>query len=119
MAGNKPTWMSTRRALLCVVLAASLCELSLPAGVSVEQRGQPIQILALAGSSPTILVNRGDLRIDHSRLRTVVDSPFILLPLQSRAPDRERSVRAVEHSWRRSRWAARTQSGRSPPAAIS
>jgi hypothetical protein len=115
MAGNKTTRMSKRRALLCVMLAALLSAPLLSAGISVEQRGQPIQILAFAGSSPTILMNRGGPRVGH----TVVASPFILLPLQSPAPDRGRSVRAVENPCPQSRCAAKMQSGRSPPVAIS
>src|SRR5207247_2569321 len=111
--------LTRRRALLCVVLAASLGAPRLSAGIPAERRGQSVQILSLTGSSPAILVNRCGPRIDQSRERTAVDSPFILLPLRGPASDRGRSARAVEEFRPQSRCAASTQSGRSPPAAIS
>src|SRR5205809_201106 len=109
MTASTTTRMSKRRALLCVMLAASLCAPRIAAEISAERREQSVQILPLAGPSPTILVNRGGPRADHGRQRTVVDSPFILLSLHRLASDRGRSQRPVADSWLQSRCAARTK----------
>jgi len=83
--------MSRRRALLCVMLAASLCAPLVTADNPAGSRDQPIPILAFASSS-TILVNPGGLRVD-SRERTAGAPPFLVLAhRESSTPDRGRSV---------------------------
>ena len=117
MAGDKTTRVSRRGALLCFLLAVSLCAPLLSAGISAEP-DQSVQILALAGPATGILMNQRGPRVDHARHRTAVHSPFLFFPSYRRA-GRGRLARAVEDSRLHSRCDARTHSGRSPPGAIS
>jgi hypothetical protein len=119
MAESRTTRESKRRALLCVILAVSLCAPRLSAEISAHEREQPGQMRALAAPSSTILVNRGGPRFDHARQRSVVDSPFILVPLSGPNSDGGRSLTAVESALPQWHWAAKAPSGRSPPIAIS
>jgi hypothetical protein len=119
MAGSWTSRMSKRRALLCVILAASVCAPGLSTGISDQEREQAVEMLALAGPSATTVVNPSGPRVDHARQRTVVASPFILVSLHGPASDSRWSATTVENGCPESRWAAKAQSGRSPPVAIS
>ena len=116
MAGNKTTRISRRAALLCALLVSTLCLPLLSASAPVEH-DQSAQLLAPPSSA--ILVNQTGPRADHSRQRTPVDSPFLLLPLHRSLPGQGRSSRAAEDLLPLSRSAAGVQPGRSPPVAIS
>ena len=116
MGGHKTTRVSKRAALLCVLLVFFLCLPLLSAGTPVEGN-PPVQILALR--SPTILVNQTGPRVDHSRQRTAVDSPFLLVPLHRPVPGSGGSARSAEDLLPLSCCAAGVHTGRSPPAAIS
>ena len=118
MAENRTTRVSKRCPLLCVLLAAFLCAPLLSPGISAEP-DQSVQMLALAGPSPTILVNQSGPRGDDCRQRTPVVSSFLLPQLRRPAADRGRSASVVEGLRLQLRCAARTHSGRSPPIAIS
>ena len=119
MAGNNTGRTGKLRELVCVLLAASLCAPLVSTGCPVELREQPVQLLALAGSSAPILLNRGGPRADQARQGTAVASPYIILPPQSHAPDGGRLARALEEAGPQPRLGAEAQSGRSPPIAIS
>lgn len=117
MATSTTTRTSRRlRALVCAMLAAALSVPLALAGPSAEERQNSVQILALAGPSPTPQVNRSG---QHARQRTTLDSPFILASIQGPASDRGQSATAVEYPWPHTSYAAKAQSGRSPPLAIS
>jgi hypothetical protein len=107
------------RALLCVMLSAALSVPFVFAGTSAGERQNSVQILALAGPSLATLVNRAGQRAEHARQCTALNSPFILASVHGRASDRGQLSTAVEHPWPYTPYAARTQSGRSPPLAIS
>ena len=119
MAESWTTRMSKRRALLCVILAASICAPGLSTGISDQEREQAVQMLALAGPPATIVLNPSGPRIDHARQRTVAASPFILVSIHGPASDRRWSATADAIDCPQLRGAAKTQRGRSPPCAIS
>ena len=119
MKATLTTRISQRRALLCVVLAVSLCAPRLPAQIAAEARKPLVQILAVAGTAQTILVHRSGARFDDARQRSIVDSPGILINTQGLVSGRGQYMVAVEAARPTSRCDARTRSGRSPPTPIS
>jgi hypothetical protein len=111
--------VSKQRALLFVILASALCAPRLTAEIPAHAREQFVQMRALAAASSTILVSRGGPGFDQARQRAIVDAPFVLLPHCGPISDGGRSLTTVEDALRRSQWAAKAPTGRSPPIAIS
>ena len=107
------------RALLCVMIAASLGVQFVAGGSSADERRDSVQLLCALTSSPAIQANRGCQRFEDSKQRTAADSLFILINVVSLTPTGARLVTAIDNLMPWSSSAANRQSGRSPPHQIS
>jgi hypothetical protein len=105
-------------ALLCAMLAVSLCAPGLWTEIPAQQQSL-VQWLALAVPWPTTVANRGSLRLDHARQFASAGSAFVLVTLRGSASDHRRFVESIEGAPPQSRRTVKAQRGRSPPIAIS
>jgi hypothetical protein len=119
MMGTSKTGLRAGRVLASVLVIVALF-LPRPLDLSAAQRDQPVQILAVAGSSPTVLASRTGRLIERAGQRAGVDSTFVFAPHHSGTCRCGRSINGTEaRPVTETVWAVRTQSGRSPPFAIS
>src|SRR5581483_644996 len=118
MARSKKTRGVPRRVLAHVLLVGVLCAARPALGISAGQQEHAVQIVAAAFSSPTVLVNRTNQKVDHAKQRTGVDSAVLLVLLRQGA---QRSGYAGTEVLSSEPIPSHVfiQSGRSPPVAIS
>jgi hypothetical protein len=106
--------------VICCVAAAITLAFALNFARTVEQhRADSSAILASAGHSTNVQVNRGGLRAQPGRQRSSGQSACILVPAYRAAQRPGRGDAAVETSWPRSLDPIHVRSGRSPPLALS
>jgi hypothetical protein len=118
MAGNMTIRVSRQPALLCVLLALSLCAPRPGAQVAAHHPEQPAQIQALANAPSTIALPRVGERLNGEKHRSP-GTPFVLVPPRGPISDDGRSLTPAEEVSQHHRWVVNKPTGRSPPIAIS
>lgn len=107
------------RAWLGFAIAAALGVALNSAGATDPRRSDSAAILASAGPSTTVQLNRDRVRIEHARLRTSVPSACVLVAGDSIPPDYGRRATLAARYRSQSLDPVDIESGRSPPPTLS
>src|SRR4051812_46089220 len=110
------TARSKSRALVCVLLALSLCAPILAIATPAVKQCGAAEFRVVAAQHSAVLLTRDGGGHDQARQRSSAPSLFTLIPLDSRGDDPVRVSAAVARLLPSSLWTGAPRSGRSPPA---